>query len=65
MFAGLVALAHGGIIGGNIHVTGPATVAVAAQPATVVRTEDYDPNPQYSYSYSVADALTGECRILR
>ena len=22
--------------------------------------DDYDPNPQYSYSYSVADAITGD-----
>ncbi|XP_015513732.1 cuticle protein 19.8 isoform X1 [Neodiprion lecontei] len=58
MFTGLLAVAHGGIIGGGI-VGSPAAVAVA-QPATVVRTEDYDPNPQYSYSYSVADGLTGD-----
>ncbi|XP_012265156.1 cuticle protein 19.8-like [Athalia rosae] len=59
VFIGLIAVAHGGIIGGGIAVGGPAAVAVA-QPAAVVRTEDYDPNPQYSYSYSVADGLTGD-----
>ncbi|KZC08666.1 Larval cuticle protein A2B, partial [Dufourea novaeangliae] len=36
----------------------------AALPApaatTIVRTENYDPNPQYSFSYSVADGLTGD-----
>lgn len=50
-----LAVARAGIIG-------PAATAVAttaALPSAIVRTENYDPNPQYSFSYSVADSLTG------
>lgn len=36
-----------------------APVAYAAPVAKVVNTE-YDPNPQYSFGYSVSDALTGD-----
>ncbi|XP_058116333.1 larval cuticle protein A2B-like [Anopheles ziemanni] len=42
----------------------PAVAKVAAPlayPAVAkVATADYDPNPQYSYSYAVADAVTGD-----
>lgn len=44
---------------GLIHGPGSTTVAVA-QPTAVVRTESYEANPQYSFSYSVADGLTGK-----
>ncbi|XP_034946006.1 larval cuticle protein A1A-like isoform X2 [Chelonus insularis] len=40
--------------------TPSAAVAVAHPPTTLVRTESYDPHPQYSYGYSVADGLTGD-----
>ncbi|KAI4501208.1 hypothetical protein M0802_003581 [Mischocyttarus mexicanus] len=53
-FTTLLAACHGGIL------PGAATVGLAAAPATVIRTENYDPNPQYSFSYSVADGLTGD-----
>ncbi|XP_015185507.1 PREDICTED: larval cuticle protein A3A-like [Polistes dominula] len=53
-FTSLLAACHGGIL------PGAATVGLAAAPATVIRTENYDPNPQYSFSYSVADGLTGD-----
>uniref|UniRef100_A0A182JFU2 Uncharacterized protein n=1 Tax=Anopheles atroparvus TaxID=41427 RepID=A0A182JFU2_ANOAO len=34
---------------------------LGAYPAVAkVATADYDPNPQYSYSYAVSDALTGD-----
>lgn len=35
-----------------------APLAYAAQP--LLRKEEYDPNPQYSYSYGVKDSLTGD-----
>ncbi|XP_050085231.1 larval cuticle protein A3A-like [Anopheles aquasalis] len=39
----------------------PLGVAKVAAPLAVAKvTADYDPNPQYSYSYHVADALTGD-----
>ncbi|XP_053971489.1 larval cuticle protein A2B-like [Hylaeus volcanicus] len=60
-----LSVARAGIIGpgaGLIATPGGATVAAIPAPATaaLVRTENYDPNPQYSFSYSVADALTGD-----
>jgi len=30
--------------------------------AAVVKSIDYDPNPHYSYTYSVNDALTGDSK---
>nr|AYA49968.1 cuticular protein 79 [Leptinotarsa decemlineata] len=36
-----------------------APVAVAAPVAKAVVSEEYDPNPQYSYAYDVQDSLTG------
>ncbi|XP_014246372.1 larval cuticle protein A2B-like [Cimex lectularius] len=43
-----------------------APVAVAASPLVAVKTvkpiEEYDPHPQYSFSYSVNDALTGDSK---
>ncbi|XP_017883728.1 cuticle protein 19.8-like [Ceratina calcarata] len=51
-----LAVARAGIIG-----PGAAAVATTAGlPSTIVRAENYDPNPQYSFSYSVADSLTGD-----
>ncbi|XP_043250029.1 larval cuticle protein A3A-like [Colletes gigas] len=62
--ATLVSVAQAGILGpgaGLIAAHGGAAVAAAIPaPAAVVRTENYDPNPQYSFSYSVADGLTGD-----
>ncbi|XP_055608829.1 larval cuticle protein A3A-like [Uranotaenia lowii] len=37
----------------------PAVAKVAA-PVLAKAVDDYDPNPQYSYSYHIADALTGD-----
>ncbi|XP_019560529.1 larval cuticle protein A2B [Aedes albopictus] len=37
----------------------PAVAKVAA-PVIAKAVDDYDPNPQYSYSYHIADALTGD-----
>ncbi|XP_043289237.1 cuticle protein 19.8-like [Venturia canescens] len=55
VISGLLAVANAGLI----HGPGSTTVAVA-QPTAVVRTESYEANPQYSFSYSVADGLTGD-----
>ncbi|XP_067013177.2 cuticle protein 7-like [Anabrus simplex] len=49
-------------------VVAPAPVVAARAPAVAVaapspvREEPYDPNPQYSYGYSVQDALTGDAK---
>ncbi len=75
-FVALFALARGGIIApaaplfraAPAPVFAPAPVVHAAPaplihaaPASVVDA-DYDPNPQYSYAYSVEDALTGDSK---
>ncbi|XP_076642998.1 uncharacterized protein LOC143353501 [Halictus rubicundus] len=60
---GLISVARAGIIGQSAGLLGHAGATVATAipaQATVVRTENYDPNPQYSFSYSVADGLTGD-----
>lgn len=60
---GLISVARAGIIGPSAGLIGPAGATVAAAipaHAAVVRAENYDPNPQYSFSYSVADGLTGD-----
>ncbi|KAM0732380.1 Larval cuticle protein A2B [Formica fusca] len=55
-FVALLAVARAGIIG-----PGAAAVAVAQQPAaTVIRAENYNSHPRYSFGYSVADGLTGD-----
>ncbi|XP_034187040.1 cuticular protein 5 [Osmia lignaria lignaria] len=54
-------VARAGIIGSSAGLIAPGAATVAALPqAAVVRTENFDPNPQYSFSYSVADGLTGD-----
>lgn len=42
----------------------PAAWSVAAPlPATaILRTEPYDPNPQYSFEYGVHDSITGDSK---
>ncbi|XP_055698893.1 larval cuticle protein A3A-like isoform X2 [Phlebotomus papatasi] len=42
-----------------------APIAKIAAPVAVAKTvvaDDYDPNPQYSYSYDIQDALTGDSK---
>ncbi|CAL7952585.1 unnamed protein product [Xylocopa violacea] len=63
--ATFLTVARAGIIGQSAGLIAPGattTVAAALPPsaATVVRAENFDPNPQYSFSYSVADGLTGD-----
>ncbi|XP_015512692.1 larval cuticle protein A2B-like [Neodiprion pinetum] len=38
----------------------PAPVAYATAP--IVKTEEYDPHPQYTYAYDVQDSLTGDAK---
>ncbi|XP_058455767.1 cuticle protein-like [Malaya genurostris] len=40
------------------YIAAPAPLAYAAAP--VVRTVEYDANPQYAFSYGVSDGLTGD-----
>jgi hypothetical protein len=43
----------------------PAIAKVHAAPVAVAKTviaDDYDPNPQYSYGYSIQDGLTGDAK---
>ncbi|KAJ8982759.1 hypothetical protein NQ317_018171 [Molorchus minor] len=53
---------------GPLAIQGPAVarvaapVAYAAPVAKAVVSEEYDPNPQYSYGYDVQDGLTGDSK---
>lgn len=62
--ATVLTVVHAGIIGPGAGIIAPTGATVAAAlpqaAAAVVRTENFDPNPQYSFSYSVADGLTGD-----
>uniref|UniRef100_A0A182JFA5 Uncharacterized protein n=3 Tax=Anopheles atroparvus TaxID=41427 RepID=A0A182JFA5_ANOAO len=63
VFAAIVAVANAVAIGypaplGAYHA--PLGVAKIAAPVVAKVADDYDPNPQYSYSYHIADALTGD-----
>ncbi|XP_052864659.1 larval cuticle protein A2B-like [Anopheles cruzii] len=65
VFAAIVAVANAVAIGypaplGAVHAPYGAYPAVAKVAAVAKVTDDYDPNPQYSYSYHIADALTGD-----
>ncbi|XP_015117043.1 larval cuticle protein A2B [Diachasma alloeum] len=51
ILAAMLAVARAGVI---------APTVTVLQPAEVVGSTTYDPHPQYSYSYSVADDLTGD-----
>jgi hypothetical protein len=73
VFAALVAVASAGIIGAPAVVSHGAPLAYAAHAtplayaapavAKVAAVDtDYDPHPQYSYSYEIQDALTGDAK---
>ncbi|XP_073815355.1 larval cuticle protein A3A-like [Musca autumnalis] len=49
LFAAVVAVASAGVV-------------PAAPLATVVKAEEYDPHPQYSYGYDVKDAISGDSK---
>ncbi|XP_055544663.1 larval cuticle protein A2B-like [Wyeomyia smithii] len=61
VFATIVAVANAVAIGypAAYPAAYPAIAKVAA-PVIAKAVDDYDPNPQYSYSYHIADALTGD-----
>ncbi|XP_014099733.3 larval cuticle protein A2B [Bactrocera oleae] len=44
------------------HVIKAAPVAYAAQPVFAKADEEYDPHPQYKYSYDVQDAVSGDSK---
>ncbi|KAM7363283.1 larval cuticle protein A2B-like [Cochliomyia hominivorax] len=54
-----VAVASAGFTPGD-HVYSSAPVAVAQE--VVVKSDEYDPHPQYKYSYGVEDKLTGDSK---
>ncbi|XP_051173940.1 larval cuticle protein A2B-like isoform X2 [Leptopilina boulardi] len=37
-------------------------VPVAVAPPPLVKVDDYDPHPQYTYAYNVQDSLTGDAK---
>ncbi|XP_037038726.1 larval cuticle protein A3A-like isoform X2 [Bradysia coprophila] len=63
-FCALVAVARGGLLAQAPLAYAPvAKVAVAAPAlAKVAVAEEYDPNPQYSFSYDIQDGLTGDSK---
>ncbi|XP_029175891.1 larval cuticle protein A2B-like [Nylanderia fulva] len=73
-FATLLAAANAGVIAPAAqlayahaplaYAAGPAVVAAPVAKTVVAKTiePDYDPHPQYSYSYDVHDSLTGDAK---
>uniref|UniRef100_A0A4Y0BKZ1 Uncharacterized protein n=1 Tax=Anopheles funestus TaxID=62324 RepID=A0A4Y0BKZ1_ANOFN len=74
-FAALVAVARAGLIASPAvsYAAAPALVAAPvakvatyaapiAKVAYAAQPEEYDPNPQYSFSYGISDALTGDSK---
>ncbi|EAT38293.1 AAEL009796-PA [Aedes aegypti] len=65
-FFALVAVASAGVVpvGYSAPLTYAAPVATKVLAAPVVHktvvADEYDPNPQYSFSYGISDALTGD-----
>lgn len=59
VFAVLIAVASAGVL--------PAAIGYAAQPGyaltqPLLKSEEYDPNPQYTFSYDIKDSLTGDSK---
>ncbi|ETN67254.1 hypothetical protein AND_000941 [Anopheles darlingi] len=66
-FAAVVAVAQAGLIASPaVTYQAAAPVAYAAAPiakvAYAAQHEEYDANPQYSFSYGISDALTGDSK---
>ncbi|XP_021693573.1 cuticle protein isoform X3 [Aedes aegypti] len=65
-FLALVAVARAGVLApvaysAPLAYATPVTKTLVAAPLTkTVVADEYDPNPQYSYSYGISDALTGD-----
>ncbi|KAL1132577.1 hypothetical protein AAG570_010529, partial [Ranatra chinensis] len=66
VFAAVLAVARAGIVGAPVAYASHAPLAYAApavaKVAVAARAEEYDPHPQYSYSYDIQDALTGDSK---
>lgn len=60
LFAVVLAIAQAEVMTGSTPPTITNTERDRNQPDTLIQTEPYDSNPQYSYSYSIADGLTGK-----
>ncbi|XP_058821588.1 larval cuticle protein A2B-like [Topomyia yanbarensis] len=61
VLAAIVAVANSIAVGVGYPAAYPALgVAKVAAPVIAKAVDDYDPNPQYSFSYHIADALTGD-----
>uniref|UniRef100_T1E733 Putative cuticular protein 4 rr-2 family n=1 Tax=Anopheles aquasalis TaxID=42839 RepID=T1E733_ANOAQ len=66
-FAAVVAVAQAGLIASPaVTYQAAAPVAYAAAPIAKVayapQHDEYDPNPQYSFSYGISDSLTGDSK---
>nr|XP_019526496.2 cuticle protein-like [Aedes albopictus] len=67
-FCALLAVARAGVISGPALTTYQAAAPLAyAAPvaktlvaAPIAKADEYDPHPEYSYSYGISDALTGD-----
>ncbi|XP_053682494.1 cuticle protein-like [Sabethes cyaneus] len=62
-FCALVAVARAGVISAPLSYAAPLqtkTLVAAPLAKTVVAADEYDPHPQYSFSYVIADSLTGD-----
>ncbi|XP_065075100.1 larval cuticle protein A2B-like [Ochlerotatus camptorhynchus] len=60
-FLALVAVARAGVISSPLTTYAAApTLSYASPIVKTVVADEYDPNPQYSFSYGVSDALTGD-----
>ncbi|XP_015127030.1 larval cuticle protein A3A-like [Diachasma alloeum] len=55
-----LALTHAGYIGAPVAYQSPAKVIAPSAILTKALDADYDPHPQYSYSYDVQDSITGD-----
>lgn len=72
MFCTIVTVARAGLLQQPIAYTQPIHYAqpavlqktvVQAAPALIAKSgDDYDPNPQYSFSYDIHDSLTGDAK---
>ncbi|XP_065075099.1 cuticle protein-like [Ochlerotatus camptorhynchus] len=59
-YAAAPALSYAAPVAKTISYAAPAQLAYAAPVAKTVVADEYDPNPQYSFSYGISDALTGD-----
>ncbi|XP_073817895.1 larval cuticle protein A2B-like [Musca autumnalis] len=57
----LLAVANAGILpAAQVYHAAPAAVVKTVTPVLTKTVEEYDPHPQYKYSYDVQDAVSGD-----